>query len=49
MQTIHLVKEIGLKGIAIENRSSFILEKEQVIKFANDNEIFIYGFNNECA
>lgn len=49
MQTIHLVKEIGLRGIAIENRSSFILEKEQVIKFANDNEIFIYGFNNECA
>ena len=49
MQTIHLVKEIGLKGIAIENRSSFILEKEQVIKFASDNDIFIYGFNNECA
>ena len=49
MQTIHLVKEIGLKGIAIENRSSFILEKEQVIKFASDNDIFIYGFNNGCA
>lgn len=49
MQTIHLVKEIGLRGIAIENRSSFILEKEQVIKFASDNDIFIYGFNNECA
>jgi len=49
MQTINLVKEIGLRGIAIENRLSFILEKEQVIKFANDNEIFIYGFNNECG
>lgn len=49
MQTIHLVKEIGLRGIAIENRSSFILEKEQVIKFASDNDIFIYGFNNGCA
>ena len=49
MQTIHLVKEIGLRGIAIENRSSFILEKERVIKFASDNDIFIYGFNNECT
>ena len=47
MQTMHLVKEIGLCGIAIENRSSFISDKEQVIKFANDNNIFIYGLSNE--
>ena len=47
MQTIHLVKEIGLKGIAIENRSSFISDKERVIKYANDNNIFIYGLSNE--
>ena len=34
-------------GIAIENRSSFISDKERVIKYANDNNIFIYGLSNE--
>ena len=47
MQTMHLVNEIGLFGIAIENRSSFISDKERVIKYANDNNIFIYGLSNE--
>ena len=47
MQTMHLVNEIGLCGIAIENRSSFISDKERVIKYANDNNIFIYGLSNE--
>jgi len=47
MQTMHLVNEIGLCGIAIENRSSFISDKEKVLKFASDNNIFIYGLSNE--
>ena len=47
LQTMRLVKEIGLCGIALENRSSFISDKNQVIKFASANNIFIYGLSNE--
>ena len=47
MQTIKLAKEIGLCGIAIEEKSSFISNKERVIKFANKNNIFIFGLSNE--
>jgi len=47
MQTIKLAKEIGLCGMAIEEKSSFISNKESVIKFANKNNIFIFGLSNE--
>ena len=47
MQTIKLAKEIGLCGIAIEEKSSFISNKERVLKFANKNNIFIFGLSNE--
>ena len=47
MQTIKLAKEIGLCGIAIEEKSSFISNKERVIKFAKKNNIFIFGLSNE--
>ena len=47
IQTIKLAKEIGLCGIAIEEKSSFISNKERVIKFANKNNIFIFGLSNE--
>jgi len=47
MKTIKLAKEIGLCGIAIEEKSSFISNKERVIKFANKNNIFIFGLSNE--
>ena len=47
LQTIKLAKEIGLCGIAIEAKSSFISNKEGVIEFANKNNIFIFGLSNE--
>ena len=47
MQTIKLAKEIGLCGIAIEEKSSFISNKERVLEFANKNNIFIFGLSNE--
>ena len=47
LQTIKLAKEIGLCGIAIEDKSSFISNKEGVIEFANKNNIFIFGLSNE--
>ena len=47
MQTIKLAKEIGLCGIAIEEKSSFISNKERVLKFANKSNIFIFGLSNE--
>ena len=46
MKTIELIKEIGLSGIALEEKSSFISEKEKVIEFANENNIFIFGISN---
>ena len=46
MKTIELIKEIGLSGIALEEKSSFISEKEKVIEFANKNNIFIFGISN---
>ena len=47
MQTIKLAKEIGLCGIAIEEKSSFISNKERVLEIANKNNIFIFGLSNE--
>ena len=46
MKTIELIKEIGIAGIALEEKSSFISEKEKVIEFANENNIFIFGISN---
>jgi len=46
IRTIQLIKEIGLSGIALEEKSSFISEKEKVIEFANKNNIFIFGISN---
>ena len=46
MKTIQLIKEIGLSGIVLEEKSSFVSEKEKVIEFANKNNIFIFGISN---
>ena len=43
MRTIELINKIGLSGIVLEANSAFISEKDKVIEYANENELFIYG------
>lgn len=44
INTIKNLHKNGFDGIAVENKSVIILEKEKVIELANKYNIFIYGF-----
>jgi UDP-2,3-diacylglucosamine hydrolase len=43
VKTIDAVKNAGLRGIAIQSEYSIIIDKEKVIKKANENNIFLVG------
>ncbi len=43
LQTAVHAKDIGLEGVAISSFGAFLLEKENLIKFANENGLFIVG------
>lgn len=50
--TIKQVSKAGLRGVAIEAGSCLIVQKEDVIRLANDANLFIYGVaaeNNDNA
>ena len=38
-----LINELGLDGIILENKKAFLVDKEKMIKYANQNNLFIYG------
>lgn len=44
IDTIYQLKEAGLKGLALEADGCQILHKEEVIKAANESNLFIIGF-----
>ncbi|MGB0908340.1 MAG: LpxI family protein [Maricaulaceae bacterium] len=46
LETIKLVKAAGLAGIVTESGRSFVLDREDVIKMADANNIFIAGLPN---
>lgn len=42
--TIRNLHEASIRGVAIEAKKTYILDKKETIKLANDLKIFIYGF-----
>jgi DUF1009 family protein len=43
IQTIELLKKYGMKGIAVEAGAILLIERDEVIKMADDSGIFIVG------
>ncbi|NNL88864.1 MAG: UDP-2,3-diacylglucosamine diphosphatase LpxI [Marinicaulis sp.] len=46
-ETVRLTAEAGLRGIAIEAGFALVIDRNDMIARANDNEIFVYGFTLE--
>ena len=47
LQTIEQLKKYGIKGIAVEAGGILLIEREAVIKMANESGIFIIGMKTE--
>ena len=43
INTLKLIKELGLSGIILENKKAFLVDKENMIKYADKNNLFIFG------
>jgi len=43
-ETIKKAKEAGLKGIAIQASHTLLLKREETLRLAEENALFIYGF-----
>ena len=43
LNTLKLINELGLDGIILENKKAFLVDKKKMIKYANQNNLFIYG------
>lgn len=43
VDTVKQIKNAGFAGVAIDCHNGLIIDKNEVIKLANDNKIFIYG------
>ena len=43
INTLKLIKELGLNGIILENKKAFLVDKENMIKYADKNNLFIFG------
>jgi UDP-2,3-diacylglucosamine hydrolase len=44
VKTLKLIKSLGGKGIIIETEKTFMLNRKDVIKYADSNNLFIYGW-----
>jgi DUF1009 family protein len=44
LRTIKLVKSLGGRGIIAEAGRTFLLNKEELLRYADDNKLFIYGW-----
>ena len=43
LNTLRLINELGLDGIILEDKKAFLVDKKKMIKYANQNNLFIYG------
>ena len=41
-ETLKDAKKVGLKGIVLKSKKNIVLDKKNVISYANRNKIFIY-------
>lgn len=46
LRTLKLIKSLGGKGIIVEAGKTFLLDREELIKYADKNNLFIYGWRN---
>ena len=43
LNTLRLINELGLDGIILQDKKAFLVDKKKMIKYANQNNLFIYG------
>jgi DUF1009 family protein len=43
IDTLKLINQIGLSGIVLQSNKAFIVDKKEMIDFANANNLFIHG------
>ncbi len=44
LKTVRLIKSLGGRGIIIEAGRTFLLNKEELLRYADGNNLFIYGW-----
>lgn len=47
LRTMKLIKSLGGGGLVVEAGSTFLLDKNEMIRFADKNDLFIYGWRNK--
>jgi len=47
LKTLKLIKSLGGSGIVVEAGKTFVLNKDELIKYADKNKLFIYGWRNK--
>lgn len=47
LSTLQGIAQAGLSGLAIEAGAALLLHKDEMIQFAQDNGLFIYGFTED--
>ncbi|MCE5299590.1 MAG: UDP-2,3-diacylglucosamine diphosphatase LpxI [Spirochaetia bacterium] len=45
-RTLKLIKSLGGRGIIVEAGRTFLLNKDELLRYADANDIFIYGWRN---
>ena len=45
LETVHIIKKYDYEGIYLEKNNCILLEYESVIKFCNENNLFISNIN----
>lgn len=43
LNTLKLINELGLDGIVLEDKKAFLVDKDKMIEYANQKNLFIYG------
>jgi UDP-2,3-diacylglucosamine hydrolase len=47
LKTLKLIKSLGGSGIIVEAGKTFILDRDEAIKYADKNNLFIYGWKDK--
>jgi hypothetical protein len=47
LRTLKLIKSLGGRGIVVEAGKTFLLNKEELKRYADNNNLFIYGWRNK--
>ena len=43
LNTLKLINELGLDGMVLEDKKAFLVDKDKMIEYANQKNLFIYG------